>query len=116
MFSLSTLISPLAVLLSFSTAATVFIHDSNVNKVMASAITTTDAVTNPGGVTNKAEHSMNELHIHPDRQTLKQTLLSVGGPLERVQPRGGDDKKYIMTKKHTLVATGANDYVWPSIT
>lgn len=97
MFPLTTILSPLAVLVSLTTATGVFVHDSNIDKVTTHVVSSL-----PSGVqvlqNGAAENRLgNMLHDHVERASFSQAVRDINASSPRIQPRN-EDKKYVSQK------------------
>lgn len=103
MFKLFT--TPLPVIIALATGFGVLIHDTQIDKATATAIAVPAVLATYGAADIALK--LSDPHTHAER-------VSVAASNPRVQPRSGDDKKYISLKKF-----GANslsgDYSWPSV-
>lgn len=97
--------TPLPIIIALTTGFGVLIHDTQIDKATATAIALPALLATYGAADISLK--LNDPHTHSER-------VSVAGAHPRVQPRSGDDKKYISLKKF-----GANslsgDYSWPSV-
>jgi len=90
------LINPLAILMTFSTATGVLVHDMHLDQAvstlaMPAAMASVDST--------KAMNLGGADHTHVERASLSQALhtLRTGNP--RVQPRVAEDKKHLLQKR-----------------
>lgn len=91
-------IHPLIVIASLSTASGVLLHDTRLDKMAVTAISTPVAAPNYESVNNKTINFSADLHTHTERHSLAQVVNDLKTPNPRLQPRGGDDKKHLMQK------------------
>jgi len=99
------LYSPLSLIIAFTTGVGVLVHDTQIDKAASLAIALPAIVATYSAVDKALKTS--DAHTHVERVT-------IGGSNHRIQPRVGDDKKYIVLKKfgaHSL----NGEYSWPSI-
>lgn len=90
------LINPLAILMSFSTATGVLVHDMHIDQAVSTlampaamaSVDTTKAV-NLGGAD----------HTHVERASLSQALRDVRVGTPSIQPRVAENKKYLLQKR-----------------
>lgn len=83
-------INPLIAIISLSTAASVLVHDTHIDKVATAAIAT--PVTDNS---NKSTNISPDLHTHAERHSLSRLL---GSQTPGLQPRLGEDKKHLLQK------------------
>lgn len=93
---LSTILNPLAILVSLSTATGVLIHDTHIDQA-ASAMTMPALMANVD--TTKSPHLNGADHTHVERASATQTLIHLNGHMPKIQPRNGEDKKHLMQKR-----------------
>ena len=100
------IINPIPLILTISTTFGVLVHDAHLSQlagiasipvVAAAYVATADFV------------QKSDPHTHIERASLRRTTL--GEP--SIQPRIGNDKKYISLKKYSSNSFGS-DYCWPS--
>ena len=103
MFKLFT--TPLPLIIALATGFGVLIHDTQIDKATATAIALPALLATYGA--SDISFKLNDPHTHTER-------VSVAGSHPRVQPRSGDDKKYISLKKFGTTSFGG-DYSWPSV-
>lgn len=90
---LYTLLNPIIVFLSLSTAAGVFVHDMKIDKaVTALSVPPALTVLESG---NKLSLSP-DLHTHSERTSLSQAVNDLKSPSPRVLPRSHEDKKHLL--------------------
>lgn len=106
------LINPIPLLLTLSAAFGVLIHDTQVDRAASTILSTPSAIVSSGeqGIFSR----MNDLHVHSERVSVSQDVDELKTSQPRVQPRDGDDKKYVVQKKSSLNLYGS-EYSWPSI-
>ena len=106
------LINPLAVLMSFSTATGVLVHDMHIDQALSSlampaamASVDTTKTLNLGGAD----------HTHVERTSLSQALrdVRVGNP--SIQPRVAENKKYLLQKRVTRGYHAFDNYSLPIV-
>jgi hypothetical protein len=95
MFSLSTLLTPLSIALSLSTATGVLLHDTKLDKAAAAM---TPAVSANFESADRSAKLTGDAHTHVERGSLSQAVRDIKAQNPRVQPRATDDKKYLMQK------------------
>ncbi len=93
---LTTLLNPLAILISLSTATGVLIHDTHIDQA-ASAMTMPAMMANVD--TTKSVHLSGTDHTHVERASAAQTLLHLNSHTPKIQPRSGEDKKHLLQKR-----------------
>lgn len=110
MFPLPLLLNPLVVVLSLGTASGILLHDTNVDKATIAAISAPmlalDGASRSGFLGGDA-------HTHIHRISFDSVVRSQAAR-PRVQPKNGDDKKYLISKK-TSKKTEGTEYHWPSV-
>jgi predicted ATPase len=99
------LISPLSVAITLTTAFGVIIHDTRIDRATSTALAA-PAVIASYGVADVLS-KLSDVHTHTER-------VHMASEQPRVQPRSGDDKKYITGKKFSYSSYGS-EYSWPSI-
>jgi hypothetical protein len=87
---IASLINSLVVMLSLGTAVGVLVHDMHIDKVAATAVTSP-----VGNDTGKATNLSPDFHTHTERHSLSHLL---GSRVPGVQPRFGEDKRYLLQK------------------
>lgn len=105
-------LNPLPLLVTISTAFGVLIHDTQLDVMAKTALTTPMAIVGYVGV--DAAMKMNDPHVHNERVSLSHSMRVMKGSQPRTQTRGGDDKKYVIQKKSSVHSYGS-EYIWPSI-
>lgn len=95
MFPLSTLLTPLSIALSLSTATGVLLHDTKLDKA-AAAITPVMSASLESA--DRSVKLVGDAHTHVERGSLSQAVRDIKAQNPRIQPRSTDDKKYLMQK------------------
>jgi hypothetical protein len=88
-------IHPILVLISLSTATGVLVHDTRIDKMAVTALSTPVAAPNYESINNKAINFSTDLHTHTERHSLSQIVNDLKTPNPRLQPRGTEDKKHL---------------------
>lgn len=94
MFPLSTLLTPLSIALSLSTATGVVLHDTKLDKA-ASMVPAFSA--NLDSV-DRSVKLVGDAHTHSERGSLAQAVRDMKAQNPRIQPRTTEDKKHLMQK------------------
>ncbi len=92
---LVSILSPLAIILTFSTATGLFVHDMHIDTAAAAlsipaATPTYDAVKMAG---------FGDSHTHVERGAMAQAVIDLQGQNPRIQSRIAEDKKHLMQKR-----------------
>lgn len=106
-------IHPLIALVSLSTASGVLIHDTRVDKMAVTALTTPVSAPNYESINNRAINFSADLHTHTERNSLSQVVNDLKTPSPRLQPRGTEDKKHLMQKHVTRGHQSFDSYHLP---
>ncbi len=98
MFPISILINPIALLLSFSTATGVFVHDMQLDKAAVTALTIPVMMASYEAVGSSLPQ-VGASHTHSERGPLSQALHGLrSNSTPRMLPRE-DNRKYVLSKK-----------------
>lgn len=92
----SAILNPLAILMTFSTATGVLVHDMHID----SAATT--ALAMPANLEHYDTTRINlgsDQHTHVERGSMARAIIQLQGENPRVQPRTTEDKKYLLQKR-----------------
>jgi hypothetical protein len=92
------LIHPILVLTSLTTASGVMIHDTKIDKMTVTAITSPAASSSYEAGNVKIISLSTDAHTHTERNSLSQVVNDLKTPNPRQQPRGTEDKKHLMQK------------------
>lgn len=92
--ALSTLLTPLSIALSLSTATGVLLHDTKLDKAAALA----PAMASNLDSANRTTKLIGDPHTHAERGSLSQAVRDIRAQNPRVQPRTTEDKKHLMQK------------------
>jgi hypothetical protein len=98
-------INTLPIVLTIATTFGVLLHDTQIDHATSLAAELPTLVANYGS--SDISLKLNELHVHPER-------VSISPNQPSTQPRGHDDKKYIVAKRFSSSAIGS-EYSWPSV-
>lgn len=92
-------VTPVAFLVSLSTAAGVFLHDMQVDKAASVALSLppTVALTYDSG--GKLATFSPDLHTHIERSAYSQTINELNSRAPRLQARLAEDKKHFLQKR-----------------
>jgi hypothetical protein len=88
------LINPIIVLMSLSTATGILIHDTRVDKATTAAITSSVVSLD---TTTKLVNPTTDLHTHVERSSLLQIVHDLKTQTPRILPRS-DDKRHMLSK------------------
>lgn len=102
---ISLLINPLPIALTLATVFGVVVHDTQIDRATSIVAELPALVANYGA--SDISLKLNELHVHPER-------VSISSNQPGMQPRGHDDKKYIVSKRFSSSTLGS-EYSWPSV-
>lgn len=96
MLTLQTIINTLIMTFSLSTATSLLLHDTNVDKATITALTasynnSSSTPTKPG----------NDPHTHSERSSLYQAIRDIHASQPRIQPQRQGDKRYVLGKPST---------------
>lgn len=112
MSPLSLLLTPLSILLSLSTAAGVFVHDTRIDKATLTVISSASTNTSYQANTKLVNYATDS-HTHVERHTLSQSLHELRGDNPRVQPRTNNEKKYVSQKNFGFGHNPFDSYALP---
>jgi hypothetical protein len=104
-------ISPLSILISLAAVFGVFMHDSQFDNILMTALSA-PAIT--------ADYNNNVVNLMPGSHHIQSESSPIGSSFSlrvqqpAAQPRNEDDKKYI-AQRRIMGNTFGNDYYWPSI-
>jgi len=101
------LLNPIPLLLTISTAFGVFVHDVQLTHIAQAA--SIPAISAGYMAASEVAHKFSDQHPHVERMNLGRSSSNQPS----IQPRNGEDKKYISQKKFNSNST-ATDYSWPS--
>lgn len=90
------ILNPLPILLSLSTMFGVLVHDTKVDQFTTSLLAVPTIVVTYDGVNNVLKQS--DSHTHTERMVLSQLTRSLALENPRMQPRGYEDKKYVLQR------------------
>jgi len=96
MFSFANILSPLAILVSLTTATGIFVHDTNIDKA-ASKILSLPSTLESIDSGMAAARLGNDPHNHVEQVSFSQVVRDLGSAGPRIQPRQ-EDKKYVAQK------------------
>lgn len=106
------IIKPLSVVLVFTTAAGLLLHDMKIDK--ATSIALMPGLVASAGALSMAMAKMD--HIHVERGSAPKQALIFNSSLPKVHPPKDDDRRYIQNKKHlSLSGGGSQASLWPSV-
>ena len=94
MFPLSTLLTPISIALSLSTATGVLLHDTKLDK----AVTLAPALSANLDSADRSVKLVGDPHTHTERGSLSQAVRDIKSQNPRIQPRTTEDKKHLMQK------------------
>jgi hypothetical protein len=112
MSPLSFLITPLSIFLSLSTATGILVHDMRIDKATMTALAI-PAVLASYQASAKLVDFSHDLHTHVERSSLNQAVSDIQGQNPRIQPRSGDDKKYVTQKNVGFGHSPFDEYLQP---
>jgi hypothetical protein len=90
------IINPLPILLSLSTMFGILVHDTKIDQFTTSLLATPAIVATYDGVNSMLK--LGDQHTHIERVTVSQLTRSLALENPRLQPRGQEDKKYVLQK------------------
>lgn len=102
----------LPLLFTLSTAFGVLVHDTQLDRATATALSAPVAIINVAAADSSLKSS--DLHVHSERASFSRSISELDGSQPRTQTRNGDDKKYVVQKKLSSSSTDS-EYSWPSI-
>lgn len=94
MFPFTTLLTPLSIALSLSTATGVLLHDTKLDKAASLA----PALSAGLDAADRSIKLAGDPHTHAERGSLSQAVRDIKSQNPRVQPRTTEDKKHLMQK------------------
>jgi len=109
---LSSLINPILIALSLSTATGIFLHDTRLDKATTLGMAT-PTVMAPYQANTKLV-SENDLHTHSERASFSQAVQDLKSPNPRIQPRN-DEKKYLLQKHAARGHHAFDNYYLPIV-
>jgi hypothetical protein len=112
MSPLSLLLTPLSILLSLSTAAGVFVHDTRIDKATLTVLSGPTVGTNSEASIKLVNHATDS-HTHVERHTLSQSLHELKTDNPRIQPRNNNEKKYVSQKNFGFGHNPFDSYALP---
>lgn len=111
MFSFANILSPLAILVSLTTATGIFVHDTNIDKA-ASKILSLPSTLESIDSGMAAARLGNDPHNHVEQVSYSQFVRDIQTSGPRIQPRQ-EDKKYV-AQKNTMNGDFLSDgYTFP---
>lgn len=108
----SELISPITILISLTAMFSVFMHDTQIDRAVVTAVS----------IPLSSERINSDLlklplltiqHIHADNTSFTSTS-NLNSQVPATQPRNQDDKKYVAGRR-LMASSSGNEYSWPSI-
>lgn len=93
---LTSILSPLAIVLTFSTATGVFVHDMHIDSATAALAMPTATLAHD---TVSKMVGFGDAHTHVERAAMAQAIIDLQGQNPRIQPRMAEEKKYMMQKR-----------------
>ena len=88
--------NPLPILLSLSTMFGVLVHDTKIDQFTTSFLAVPAVVASYDGINNALK--LGDAHTHTERTVISQLTRSLAMENPRLQPRGHEDKKYVLQK------------------
>jgi len=108
--------NPIAILLTFSTATGVLLHDMHIDKAAVTALSLPSSLaTYEANNNNKLVSFSTDLHTHTERNSLAQVVHDLKTPSPRLQPRQNDDKKHLLQKYATRGHHAFDNYNLPLV-
>lgn len=107
------LLHPLIALASLSTASGVVLHDTRLDKMAITAITAPAASASYEAGNVKTVNLSADAHTHTERNSLSQVVNDLKSPNPRQQPRGSEDKKYLLQKQAPKGVHAFDSYYLP---
>lgn len=98
MSPLSLFVTPLSIFLSLTTATGVVVHDTRVDKVTLSVLSTPSTGSSYQANTKLVNYATDS-HTHVERHTLSTALHELRADTPKVSPRSNEEKRY-STQKH----------------
>lgn len=108
---LSEIINPLTILISLTAVFGVFVHDTQIDKALVTAISS--PATSSDYCSEPLKLPTVDQHIHSESTSLTGTS-NLNSQQPATQPRNQDDKKYVAGRRLSSNTPG-NEYSWPSI-
>lgn len=107
------LIKPLAIVLVFTTALGILLHDTKIDKAAKVALHAPAAL----ATTGFAAASVAKMdHVHVERASAPKMNSIFNSTLPKFSPPRDDDRRYIQSKKHLFMSGGDDkSYLWPSV-
>ena len=90
------IINPIIIAMSLSTAAGVFLHDTRIDKMTATALSLPSLVTYAD--IDRVSSLKSDLHTHIERGSLAQAVHDLKAQHPRIQPRETHDRRHMMQK------------------
>ncbi|MDB5165223.1 MAG: hypothetical protein JWM00_113 [Candidatus Saccharibacteria bacterium] len=90
------ILNPLPILLSLSTMVGVLVHDTKLDQFTTSFLAVPAIVATYDGVNSALK--LGDPHTHTERMVISQLSRSLAMENPRLQPRGHEDKKYVLQK------------------
>jgi hypothetical protein len=92
------LIHPVIAIIALTTASSVVLHDTRLDKMAVTALTAPSSSPAYEAGNVKTVNLSTEAHTHTERNSLSQVINDLKTPNPRQQPRGNEDKKHLMQK------------------
>jgi len=107
----SEIINPLTILISLTAVFGVFMHDTQIDKALVTAISSPAYSERINSESLKLPSI--EQHIHAENTSFASNS-NLNSQVPATQPRNQDDKKY-MAGRRLMANSSGNEYSWPSI-
>jgi hypothetical protein len=91
------IVNPVAILVTLSTAASVFLHDMRIDKMAMTALALPTTLTNE--TSNKLISFGGDLHTHTERTSITGSVQDLKTQTPTTQPRLSEDKKHLLQKQ-----------------
>lgn len=109
----NSILNPIAILISLTTASGILVHDTKIDKV-ASVALSAPAVIATYDAPSKLASFGGEAHTHVERASFSQTVNTLNAHTPSLQPRT-DDKKHLMQKHVTRGHHAFDNYNLPLV-
>lgn len=105
-----TIINLLSLTFCLSTAGSIIVHDTNVDKALITGVTSRAAT-----IENVVARPGNDPHTHSERASLYQAVRDLHSSQPRVRPRNQEDKSYIRAKPSARGHHPFDNYTLPYV-
>ncbi len=112
---LASILNPIAIFLSLTTATGLLIHDMRIDKAFSTALSAPSSLSAHDAGSVKLVNFSSDLHTHTERGSLGQVVNALKTPNPTTTPRALDDRKEFMAKHKTRGHHAFDNYSLPIV-